>query len=168
MMRIFLKNTKTGDEKEAKISKILAKEIPLKKDGWRFNWRQLNKVEGAELYKLSTVENPRVIEGMLMVTVYNGEMVFMNNVEIAPHNYGSKGVYKEVAGCLIAFSCMESFNKGRENYRGFLSFDSKTELMELYQNKYGAKIAMGNKMYFDPIAGKALMGKYLNKDAKQD
>ena len=165
-MKIILKNTKTDKEKEATISKILKKDLPLKKDGWQFNWRQLYKIEGAEIYKLSTEEKPKMIEGMLMLTIFNEEMVFMNNIEIAPHNYGSKGVYKEVAGCLIAFSCVESFERGKEGYNGFLSFDSKTKLIELYQNKYGAKIAMGNKMYFDPVAGKALMKKYLNIDSK--
>jgi len=50
---------------------------------------------------------------------------------------------------------------GKGNYLGFLSFDSKTELIELYQNKYGATFAMGNKMFFDPEAGKKLMKKYL-------
>jgi len=165
-MNIVLRNTKTGKEKKGVISKVSKKYLPLKKDGWQFNWRQLYKIEGAEIYKLSTEENPKIIEGMLMITIFNEEMVFMNNVEVAPHNYGNKGIYKEVAGCLIAFSCIESFERGKGGYNGFLSFDSKTKLIELYQYKYGAKIAMGNKMYFDPIAGKALMRKYLNIDSK--
>ncbi len=103
---------------------------------------------------------------MLTITIFNEEMVFMNKVEIAPHNYGGKARYKEVAGCLIAFSCKESFERGKGHYNGFLSFDSKTKLIELYQNKYNAKIAMGHKMYIDPIAGKALIKKYLNIDSK--
>ncbi|MEL6639154.1 MAG: hypothetical protein AAFR05_20535 [Bacteroidota bacterium] len=165
-MKIILRNTKTSENVEATISRVSKGEIPLKKDGWQFNWRQLYKIEGAEIYKLSTNENPKIIEGVLMITIFNGEMVFMNNVEIAPHNYGSKGIYKEVAGCLIAYACLESFERGKKGYTGFLSFDSKTQLIKLYQDKYGAKIAMGNKMYFDPLAGKALLKKYLNIDSK--
>lgn len=63
---------------------------------------------------------------------------------------------------LIAFACKERFERGKEHYNGFLSFDSKTKLIEFYQNKYGAKIAMGHKMYINPIGGKVLMNKYLD------
>lgn len=88
-------------------------------------------------------------------------MLFMNNIEVASHNIGRNKRYENVAGCLLAFACRESFDRGRGNYNGFLSFDSKTELIELYYKKYGASIAMGHKMYFDPEAGKRLMEKYL-------
>ena len=70
-------------------------------------------------------------------------------------------MYENVAGCLLAYACRKSFEIGRGNYNGYLSFDSKTNLIELYQNKYGANLAMGNKMYFSPETGKNLMKKYL-------
>ena len=47
---------------------------------------------------------------------------------------------------------------------GFLSFESKTKLMKLYQEKYGAIAAMGQKMFFDPEGGKKLMRMYLKMD----
>ena len=161
-MRVLLRQTETGDEYSATISRLLKKELPFKKDGWQFNWRELFKVEGADFFKISVDITPDMPEGILMVTTFNEEMLFMNNIEVAPHNYGSKGFYKEVAGCLIAFACRESFERGKGNYKGFLSFDSKTALIELYQHKYGAKLAMGHKMYFDPDGARRLMKKYLN------
>jgi len=85
----------------------------------------------------------------------------MNDIEVAPHNYGQKGKYDNVAGCLIAFACKESFEKGRNDYRGFLSFDSKTQLIEFYAKKYGATVARGSKMFIAPKEGKELMSKYL-------
>lgn len=39
--------------------------------------------------------------------------------------------------------------------------DSKTNLIELYEKKYGATHAIGQKMFFDPVAGKNLMEAYL-------
>ena len=105
-MKVVLREAKTGVETEARIVRISKKELPLKKEGWQFNWRTLYKIEGAEIFKLSTEDNPELIEGMLMITIFNEEMVFMNNVEIAPHNFGSKGKYKKVAGCLIAYACL--------------------------------------------------------------
>ena len=160
-MKVYLLNTVTENEEPAKIARIQKKEIPLKKNGWNFNWKELYKIEGAVLYKISTNQSPSKVEGVLMLTLFNDEMVFMNNIELAPHNIGMKKVYDYVAGSLLAFACQQSFELGRGSYQGFLSFDSKTELIELYQNKYGATWAMGHKMYFDPVAGKKLMKAYL-------
>jgi len=160
-MKIFLLEKKSGKEKAVAISSVLKKELPLKKDGWQFNWRTLFEVEGADFFKITLDETSQIIEGMLMLTIFNEEMVFMNNIEIAPHNYGRHGIFKNVAGCLIAYACKESFERGIGNYNGFLSFDSKTVLIQLYQEKYGAKLAMGHKMYFNPESGKKLMKKYL-------
>lgn len=161
-MKVKILEKKTGSEKRAEIKEVSKKELPLKKDGWNFNWRELFKVEGSILYKITLIETPDRIEGMFMLTIFNEEMVFMNNIELSPSNIGKKKKYDKIAGCLLAFGCRQSFEKGKNNYHGFLSFDSKTELIELYQDKYGANIAMGHKMYFDPEAGKKLMKKYLD------
>jgi len=160
-MKIKILEKKTSLEKDAEIQKIQKKELPYKKDGWNFNWRELYRTEGAVLFKISLMESPHLIEGTLMLTIFNEEMLMMNNIELAPHNIGKNKKYDNIAGCLLAFACAESFEKGKGHYQGFLSFDSKTELIDLYHNKYGAQLAMGNKMYFDPEAGKRLMKKYL-------
>jgi len=160
-MKVKLIERTTGIEKSAVIQRILKKEIPLKKDGWNFNWRSLTKVEGSEIFKIALTESPKEVQGILMLTIFNDEMLFMNNIEIAPHNIGRNKKFENTAGILLAFTCKESFEKGKGSYEGFLSFDSKTELIELYHKKYGATSAMGHKMFFDPEAGKVLMKKYL-------
>ena len=160
-MKVKILEKSTEIEKIAEIQLLEKKEIPLKKDGWNFNWRQLFKVEGSRIYKIALEETPNKIEGVLMLTLFNDEMLFMNNIEVAPHNLGKGKKYNNVAGCLLAFACKESFERGKGNYQGFLSFDSKTELIELYHYKYGASVAMGNKMFFDSEIGKKLMKKYL-------
>lgn len=160
-MRVNLKEVESGELIEGLITKASKSDLPLKRDGWQFTWKKLGKTEGAEFYKLSTVEDPETVEGMLMLTFINEEMLYMNNIEVAPHNYGSEGKYDNVAGGLIAFGCYKSFEQGKNYYLGYLSFESKTQLVELYQNKYGATFAMGQKMFFDPVAGKQLMKKYL-------
>ncbi|MFN7120111.1 MAG: hypothetical protein ACK4TA_25195 [Saprospiraceae bacterium] len=81
---------------------------------------------------------------------------------MAPHNYGAKGQYDYAAGCLLAYACLKSFELGRNHYTGFLSFDSKTALITLYQEKYGATHALGHKMFFTPEAGKKLIQQYLS------
>ena len=90
-------------------------------------------------------------------------MLIMDLVEIAPYNIG-KGTkrYDYVAGCLIAFSCKESF-KLESNYKGFLTFESKTKLIDWYMEKYHAKIAIGQKMFIEPNDGQILINEYLNR-----
>jgi hypothetical protein len=96
-----------------------------------------------------------------MVSIQFGEMVYMNNLEVAPQNYGKNKKYDMVAGCLIAFACRFSLIYGKNAYAGFLAFDSKTQLIEYYCEKYGAKHAIGQRLYFDPETGKNLINIYL-------
>lgn len=69
--------------------------------------------------------------------------------------------FDNVAGCLIAFACRESF-KLESDYKGFLIFTSKSNLIELYQNKYDAVLTLGRKMYIDDRSGLKLIKKYLD------
>lgn len=88
-------------------------------------------------------------------------MVIMDVIEIAPHNIGSSNKkYNDVAGCLIAFACRESF-KIEGNYKGFLTFTSKTNLIDWYKNTYGATQTLGQRMFIDDLAGLKLTEKYL-------
>lgn len=160
-MEIALIEKSTGAKKIAIIKLIKKEELPLKKNGWNFNWKTLFKIEGSELFKVSLQDTPNQIEGIVMLTLLNDEMLFMNNIEIAPHNIGNNKKYTNAAGILLAFACKQSFEKGKGNYRGFLPFDSKTELVDLYCKKHGASLAMGHKLFFHPEAGKILMEKHL-------
>lgn len=166
-MNPLLLDTKTKEYKAAVITEIGSGEMPLKKDGWQFTWRNLAKTEGAKFYKIVLKETPNIIEGIIMLTVMYSEMLYMNNIEVAPHNYGNGGRHDHVAGCLLAFACRTSYVKGKGSYTGFLAFDSKTELVDLYEKKYGATKAGGQKMFFTPEAGDLLIEKYLNVSAGQ-
>lgn len=161
-MKVQVIDTFNDKKVNASIEKATRKDMPLKKNGWQFTWRTLYKTEGAVFYKL-TLEDDEVIQGMLMLSLMNGEMLYMNNVEIAPHNYGSKGKYENVAGCLIAYGCLKSFELGQNYYKGYLTFQSKTKLIPLYEKKYGAILAMGQRMFIEPKAGLKLIDKYLHQ-----
>ncbi len=87
----------------------------------------------------------------------------MNLIELAPHNIGKESKrYEFVAGCLIAFGCYESF-KLETNYKGFLTFETKTKLRAWYKKKYYAEDAMGNKMFIWPEDGIKLINEYLTR-----
>ena len=147
---------------EVEIIHAVDTEIPLKKDGWNFNWRDLNKQKNTHTFLLRIKGSTLNIEGALQLKTEN-DMLIMDVIEIAPHNIGSKKKkYDYVAGCLIAFACRESFQIDG-NYKGFLTFVSKTELIEWYIDKYEATLALGQRMYIDPDIGLKLIDKYLNR-----
>jgi len=167
-MKVILYDATTGEATEALILAAKKGDMPAKKNSWQFTWKKLAKVEGAQLFKIVTADDQSEIEGVLMLTLISEEMLYLNNIEVAPHNYGSEGKYRNVAGSLLAFACYQSFELGRNHYIGFLSFESKTQLIALYQNKYGATCAMGQKMFFDPTAGRKLMKKCLLIDFEEE
>lgn len=137
-------------------------EIPLKKDGWNFNWRKLSKEKNSKIFILRTIELNPGVEGALQLKVEN-DMLIMNVLEIAPHNIGRKSKrYDYVAGCLIAFACKKSFTL-KSDYKGFLTFMSKTNLMNWYKIKYGAKAGLGQRMFIDYENGLELIKEYLER-----
>lgn len=136
--------------------------VPLKKDGWNFNWRNLFQEKGGQSFVLHTLVSPNQIEGALLLRVEN-EMLIMDALELAPHNIGQENKrYDYVAGCLIAFACRESF-KLEGIYKGFLTFVSKTGLIDWYTQKYGAELALGQRMFIDWKNGEQLIEEYLNR-----
>lgn len=164
---MYILDTQTKNLVEIEIVKGTTKDMPLKKEGWNFNWKSTFKRKNTDTYVLRLKSNPTSIQGVLHLKKQEG-MLIMDLVEIAPHNIGRKNKrYKYVAGCLIAFACRESF-KLESNYKGFLSFDSKTKLINWYIEHYHAKIAMGQKMYIEPEDGKKLIDLYLKRTKKID
>ena len=102
------------------------------------------------------------IEGAIQIRIEN-EMLIMDVIEIAPHNIGTKNKrFDFVAGCLISFACRESFKLASE-YKGFLTFISKTSLIGWYSAKYKAEQALGQKMFIDTSNGLELIEEYLNR-----
>jgi len=160
-MKIQIIESKPNKKVDAQIDEALFKDMPIKKNGWQFTWRTLYKTEGAEFFKLTLKDDLSNAQGILMYSIMYEEMLYMNNIEVAPHNIGSRGKFYNVAGCLIAFGCLKSFELGKNTYKGYLTFDSKTKLIPLYEKKYGATSTMGQRMFIGPVQGLELIDKYL-------
>lgn len=157
---IYILDTINGELVKSEIVVPDTKALPLKKDGWNFNWRQLLK--DGNIYVLRTIDSPNNIEGALCLRIEH-EMLVMDALELAPYNIGrEKKRYDYVAGCLIAFACRESF-KISGDYKGFLTFVSKTNLIKWYSEKYGAELALGQRMFIDWENGEKLIEKNLNR-----
>jgi hypothetical protein len=157
---VFIYNV--GKQKYVEVKIVLATgKMPLKKDGWNFNWNSLLKVKETKTYVLRLKDKPSSIEGIMQLRLENS-MLIMDLIEIAPHNIGSSNKrFDFVAGCLIAFACRESFKISGE-YKGYLTFVSKTNLIDWYKKKYGAIQALGQRMFIDEKAGLKLISKFLN------
>lgn len=156
---VKLINTLNNKIVEAEIVPAVNIKMPLKKDGWLFNWKNILKRENTQTFVLRLKDTPHNIEGVLQLRI-ESEMLIMDLIEIAPHNIGKNKRYNNVAGSLIAFACRESF-KIEGPYQGFLTFDSKTDLIEWYIENYGAEVAIRQKMFISPDNGIRLIAKYL-------
>lgn len=156
-MNIYLKHKKTKQLIKAQIIKANVKDFP---ENWQFRWKKLYNKESM-FYKIVLENSPEVLEGLLMVTLLNSEMMYLNNIEVAPHNYGKNGTYDFVAGCMFAFACNLSLIYAKGYYKGYLVFDSKTKLIEYYQQKYGAVLLSSQRMCIDKDMGIKLIKQYL-------
>lgn len=65
-----------------------------RKKGWNFNWKIEFTDNSKEVYKLTIVNNPDIIQGLLSLTIET-DHVLMNLVESAPFNIGKKNFTKE-------------------------------------------------------------------------
>lgn len=109
-----------------------------------------------EVYKLTIVGNPNVIQGLICIEV-KPDHIFMHLIESAPFNKGKRKVYNGVPGNLVAFACKVSFQRG---FQGAISFLSKTQLIEHYTKSLGAFHLSNRIMIIETNAALKLIGKY--------
>jgi hypothetical protein len=129
-----------------------------KKDGWLFNWKEEFKRPDRDVYKLTIVNNQNVIQGLVSLSV-KSDHVYMHLIESAPFNKGKSKVYAGVPGNLVAFACKLSFQRG---FEGYLSFLSKTNLIDHYEKTLGAIHAGGQLMVINTSAALRLTNKYFD------
>ncbi len=138
------------------ISLALKNELP--RTMWKFDWISLY-TKNAQIFKL---EYEREIQGLLKMTQVDEGFYEMSNLELSPENYGSNGKISNVAGCLIAYGCLLTFQLNEGSYKGHLAFTSKGELIPHYEKHYYAELVYREKMIIFPPNGKKLIKEYLN------
>lgn len=150
----------SGDKYEAIINEMLPDDYAeVRKDkGFIFNWEteQTNKV-----YKICLKEDESRILGLLSLIDYPEEFrIHINLVEVSRINVGKIKKLENIAGCLIAFACLIAFKRG---YGGFVSLLPKTELIDLYQDKYGFR-QYGRLLAVEFESSKNLIDKYIGDE----
>jgi hypothetical protein len=151
-------NTISGDSFQTEVSTLKKSDLKhiLKNNGWNFNWKaEFNDLQ-KEVYKLTIINNPDIVQGLLSITV-ESDHIFMNLLESAPFNIGKQKLYEGVAGNLVAYACKVSFQKG---YDGFVAFTAKSRLIKHYEDTLGAYHFRNQRMILDTEASKFLVTKY--------
>ncbi len=155
-------NTISGDSFQTEVSVLTKTDLKFvtKKKGWNFNWRTEFNDLLKEVYKLTIINNPKVIQGLISLTI-ESDHVFMNLLESAPFNIGKNKLYEGVAGNLVAYACKVSFQKG---FEGFVAFTAKSNLIEHYEKTLGAYHFKNQRMIIDTFAAKRLVEEYFKTD----
>lgn len=152
-----IENTLSGEVFDTEIAQVSAKDInSLKRKGWQFDWKSEYKDKSKQIFKLTTTNNPTIIQGLLSIEDKD-DHIFMHLVESSKFNLGKHKLYLGVPGNLVSYACKVSFDRG---YEGFVAFDSKTALIEHYQKTLGATHLGGRRMYIDTKAAGKLVSHY--------
>ena len=155
-----IENALTGEVFDTHVIQLSSKDYrQIVKSDWDFDWhRELNNPL-KKIYKLTTANNPSVIQGLISIEDKE-DHIFMHLIESANFNRGRSKLYLGVPGNLVAFACKISFDRG---YDGYVSFIAKTALVEHYQKTLGAKLLYGNRMAVYSREGLTLIEKYFEK-----
>ena len=151
-------NTISGDSFPTDVHPVTKADLKnvTKKTGWLFSWATELKFTDRQVFKLTIRDNPNIIQGLASISDYN-DHYYLHLVESAPFNLGKNKLYEGVPGNLFAFTCKTAWDKG---YQGFVSFTSKTKLIEHYETSLGATHVGGHKMVIFPHDALKLIRKY--------
>lgn len=152
-----IENTLTGEVFDTEVSILTVSDAKaIKSKDWQFNWRSELKDASKLIFKLTTTNNPTIIQGLISIEDKD-DHIFLHLVESAKFNLGKHKMYLGVPGNLVAYACKVSFDNG---YEGYVAFDSKTVLIEHYQKSLGATHIRNRRMFIDNKAAARLVSQY--------
>ncbi|PGH39239.1 MAG: hypothetical protein CRN43_10395 [Candidatus Nephrothrix sp. EaCA] len=153
-----IENAASGDSFATEVSALTNSDLKLvtRSNGWLFNWRNEFKIPARDVYKLTIVNNMSIIQGLICLEV-KSDHVYMHLLESAPFNRGKEKAYNGVPANWVAFGCKLSFERGHE---GYLSFLSKTVLIDHYEKTLGASHFGRRAMVIETQAALTLINKY--------
>ncbi len=151
-------NNISGDSFPTDVSLLSKKDLKQinKKNGWLFKWKEELSLPDREVYKLTIVNNPNITQGIASLTI-KPDHVVIHLIENAPFNKGKDKLYEGVAGNLVAYACRLSFQRGAN---GFVSFHSKTNLVDHYIKTLNARHYGNHLMVIDTDSAQILVDKY--------
>ena len=153
-----IENIITGDSFQTDVTFIDKNDLKsiTKRTGWLFDWKNEYKKPDRDVYKLTIVGNPDIVQGLISITERE-DYIYIHLIESAPFNLGQNKVYLGVPGNLVAFVCRISFHHG---FEGYVSFTAKTQLIRHYEKTLGAINVGGQLMIINTDAALKLIKKY--------
>jgi len=153
-----IENTISGDSFRTEVIRLSRVDVKhlTKKNGWKFSWKEEFDNPAKEVYKLTIVNNPSIIQGLVSLEV-KVDHVYMSLLESAPFNLGRNKLYEGVPANLVAYACQVSFQRG---FDGFVSFNAKTKLIEHYTKTLGAVWEGGTLMVIYTNMARKLVEQY--------
>ena len=169
-MRVFILEVDLNELISAIIREGIAVEMPSISDGWQFNFSKHSLPKDKTAYILVKEDTPKLVEGCMIFSMHETFGPFMDYLEVAPHNKGRNGKYKRVSGCLIAYACGLSFEKGEGEDKGILTFEAfskrkenQRKLEKFYRDRYGAVMNPFGFMEIHQNQSLRLIEEYLNE-----
>ena len=153
-----IEEVQTGKSYKTEVLPLLKNDMKqiVKKNGWQFDWAMEVKNPAKSVFKLVTLKQPEVIQGLVSTTKEDG-YVMMNLIESSPANFGKNKKYHGVGGNLVAFVCRLSKEYG---FDGEILFFSKTKLIEHYEKTLGAVHIGAHRMIIYEREAQQLIQKY--------
>ncbi|GAB4018635.1 hypothetical protein [Spirosoma koreense] len=156
-----IENVLTGEVFDTEIVRLASLDIrQIRRMDWLFNWHKELRDTTKEVYKLTTVNNPAIIQGLVSIEDKQ-DHIFMHLIESSAFNKGKDKVYFGVPGNLVAYACKVSINRG---YEGFVAFDAKSELIKHYQDTLQATHFRGLRMFIETKAALRLIAHYFKNE----
>jgi len=95
-----IENVQTGKSYETEVLPLLKSDMKqiLKKNGWQFDWAMEVKNPAKSVFKLVTLQQPEVIQGLVSISKEDG-YVLMNLIESSPVNFGKNKIHYGDIGC---------------------------------------------------------------------
>ena len=78
-----IENSLSGEVFDTEVIRLIKGDLKIiKKSDWQFDWKLEYKTSSNEVYKLTTINNPTIIQGLLSIED-KGDHVFMHLIESA-------------------------------------------------------------------------------------
>lgn len=152
-----IENLATGEVFDTEIVRLGDSDVKqIKKTDWQFDWHKELKDKSKQVYKLTTINNPTIIQGLVSIEDKK-DHIFMHLIESSKFNKGKSKIYLGVPGNLVAFACKVSVDMG---YEGFLAFDAKSVLIKHYEQTLHATHFRERRMFIETNAAIKLISQY--------
>ena len=157
-----IENVVTGDSFPTEILPLSKPDLVhlIQKNGWKFDWKKEYLLSDREVFKLTILWNPTIIQGLISIAPKQCYLE-MFLIESAPFNYGKNKMHYGVAGNLVAFACKRSFELG---FDGFVAFTAKTALIDHYAKTLGAVLIGNQRMAIEEKQASELINRYFNNN----